>query len=214
MSKNAAGLADALDDPPIVIVLDDDPLVRTALDSLFRSVGYKTRTFESARKLLDVELPEGVRCLVSDMRMPGISGFDLQQRLEERGDEIPIVFVTGHGDIPMGVRAMKAGAVDFLVKPFREIEILDAVTSALERDRDRQERRAELGDVRRRYDTLTMRERQLMEHVVTGEMNKQIAGALDLSEQTVKLHRGTMMRKMGVRTVPDLVRLGALLNGR
>jgi len=209
MTANLALKEAAIDET--VIVLDDDLLVRSAMESLFSSVGYQTRAYGSPLALLEAGLPDGVRCLVLDMRMPGISGFDLQQRLLDRGEQVPIIFVTGHGDIPMGVRAMKSGAIDFLVKPFRELDILEAVSTALGRDRDRQARDRESGDTQRRYAALTPREREVMSHVVAGRLNKQIAGDLNLSEVTVKLHRGTMMRKMGVRTVPDLVRMAAAL---
>jgi FixJ family two-component response regulator len=194
-----------------VVIVDDDPQLRGALGSLFRSVGYETAVYESASDLLASELPDGVCCLVMDVRMPGISGFDFHARLVERGDEAPIIFVTGYGDIPMGIRAMKNGAVDFLTKPFREEELLDAVAAAMVRDRERRSRSQELEVIQRRFDSLTPRERQVLGLVNAGLMNKQVAGELRLSEITVKLHRGTMMKKMGLRTLADLVRVAEAL---
>jgi FixJ family two-component response regulator len=195
-----------------VIVVDDDPLMRGAMDCLFRSVGYETVLYGSAQDLLGGTFPEGVCCLVLDVRMPGMNGFDFQSRLIERGVQVPIIFVTGHGDIPMGVRAMKTGAVDFLPKPFREEEMLDAVSAAMERDIERRSRTDGLADLVHRFDTLTHRERQVMALVTTGLMNKQVAGELGLSEITVKLHRGTMTKKMGARTLADLVRIAESLS--
>ena len=190
----------------LVVIVDDDPAVRDALDSLFRSVGFATRSFASPADLLAAPLPEGPACLVLDVRLPGLSGLDLQDRLARGGPGLPIVFMTGHGDIPMTVRAMKAGAVDFLAKPFRDQDMLDAAGAAIARDRARRAEVAAMGDLRGRYETLTAREREVMGHVVRGLMNKQVAGELGLSEITVKIHRGSVMRKMGVRTLADLVR--------
>ena len=189
-----------------MVIVDDDPAVRDVLDSLFRSVGFATRTFASSAELLAAPLPEGPACLVLDVRLPGLSGLDLQDRLARGGPGLPIVFMTGHGDIPMTVRAMKAGAVDFLAKPFRDQDMLDAAGAAIARDRARRAEVAAMGDLRGRYETLTAREREVMGHVVRGLMNKQVAGELGLSEITVKIHRGSVMRKMGVRTLADLVR--------
>lgn len=194
-----------------VVIVDDDPQLRGAMNTLFRSVGYQTTVYGSASELLDAQLPDGVCCLVLDVRMPGISGFDFHARLTERGDEIPIIFVTGHGDIPMGIRAMKNGAVDFLTKPFREEDLLDAVAAAMARDRERRSVMGELAVIQRRFESLTTRERQVLGLVNAGLMNKQVAGELGLSEITVKLHRGTMMKKMGLRTLADLVRVAEAL---
>ncbi|MER8479233.1 response regulator transcription factor [Mesorhizobium sp. M1163] len=192
--------------PPFVAIVDDDPGVRDALDSLFRSVGMTTRAFGSAAEMLQADLPQSSGCLILDVRLPGLSGLDFQMQLASHGIDLPVVFMTGHGDIPMTVRAMKAGAVDFLSKPFRDQDMLDAVTSAIERDRLRRIERAAADGLRADYDTLSPREREVMRHVVAGLMNKQVAGVIGLSEITVKIHRGNVMRKMGVRTLADLVR--------
>lgn len=196
---------------PLVIVVDDDRAVREALDSLLRSVGLATRLFGSSADLLTEPLPPQTACIVLDVRLPGLSGLDFQDQLGRGGNAPPIVFMTGHGDIPMTVRAMKAGAVDFLAKPFRDQEMLDAVSIAIERSRVQQMESAALADLRALYGTLTAREREVMGYVVTGLMNKQVAGILGLSEITVKIHRGSMMRKMGVHTLADLVRQAAAL---
>lgn len=190
----------------IVIVVDDDPTIRGALDSLFRSIGMETRLFGSPAELLQSRLPDIPGCIVLDVRLPGVSGLDFQVQLASHGIEFPIVFITGHGDIPMSVRAMKAGAVDFLSKPFREQDMFDAVTAAIDRDQQRRSEVAALRDLRARHKTLTQREREVMTHVIAGLMNKQVAGILGLSEITVKIHRGNMMRKMQARSVADLVR--------
>lgn len=196
----------------IVIIVDDDPLVRKSMDSLFRSVGLGTQAFGSAIEILDAELPDLNSCLVVDIRMPKLGGLEFQARLVERGDDVPIIFVTGHGDIPMSVKAMKAGAVDFLAKPFRDQDMLDAVASALARDKEQRAARADLATSRGLYERLTPRERQVMAGVVRGLMNKQIAGELGLSEITVKLHRSSLMKKMKLRTVADLVRAAEFLD--
>ena len=190
----------------VVIIVDDDAEIRASLDSLFRSVGLETRMFASPAELLGGRLPDSSGCIVLDVRLPGVSGLDLQGQLTRRGIRFPIIFMTGHGDIPMSVRAMKAGAVDFLSKPFRDQDMLDAVTAALERDAQRRAEAAAQEDVRAQYETLTAREREVMGHVTAGLMNKQVAGLIGLSEITVKIHRGNVMRKMGVRTLADLVR--------
>ncbi len=192
--------------PPLVVVVDDDAAVRDALDSLLRSVGLQTRVLGAPSELLQAVLPDVPGCIVLDVRLPGISGLDLQGQLAAQGIHLPIVFMTGHGDIPMTVRAMKAGAVDFLAKPFRDQDMLDAVSAAIERDTRRRQDMAARGSLETRYATLTPREREVMAHVVAGLMNKQVAGALHLSEITVKIHRGNVMRKMGVRSLADLVR--------
>lgn len=189
-----------------VIVVDDEAGVRESLDSLFRSIGLRTTLCATPAELLQAPLPDAPGCIVLDVRLPGISGLDFQDQLARHGIDLPIVFMTGHGDIPMTVRAMKAGAVDFLAKPFREQDMLDAVAAAIERDTQRRSRDAAMGGLRARYETLTPREREVMAHVVSGLMNKQVAGLIGLSEITVKIHRGHVMRKMGVRSLADLVR--------
>ncbi|HEY6630117.1 MAG TPA: response regulator transcription factor [Rhizobiaceae bacterium] len=191
---------------PFVAIVEDDPGVRDALDSLFRSVGMATLQFGNAADMLQAKLPQAPGCLILDVRLPGLSGLDFQSQLAEHGIDLPVVFMTGHGDIPMTVRAMKAGAVDFLSKPFRDQDMLDAVTAAIERDRKSKAARAETDNLRAEYQTLTPREREVMRHVVAGLMNKQVAGLIGLSEITVKIHRGNVMRKMNVRTLADLVR--------
>ncbi|WP_315720787.1 MULTISPECIES: response regulator transcription factor [unclassified Bradyrhizobium] len=190
----------------IVIIVDDDAGIRAALDSLFRSVGLQTRLFGSPAELLGSALTDGPGCIVLDVRLPGVSGLDLQSQLVRQGITHPIIFMTGHGDIPMTVRAMKAGAVDFLSKPFRDQDMLDAVTAALERDAQHRADAATREKVRVQYETLTAREREVMGHVTAGLMNKQVAALIGLSEITVKIHRGHVMRKMGVRSLADLVR--------
>jgi FixJ family two-component response regulator len=193
-------------DPSLVIIVDDEPAVRDSLDSLFRSIGMRTALFASPSELLAVAMPTVPACIILDVRLPGISGLDFQDQLTKRGIDLPIVFMTGHGDIPMTVRAMKAGAVDFLAKPFREQDMLDAVAAAIERDRQQRTQNASMHDLRAKYETLTPREREVLAHVVSGLMNKQVAGLLGLSEITVKIHRGNVTRKMGVRSLADLVR--------
>ena len=192
--------------PPTVVIVDDETAVRESLDSLLRSVGLRTLLFASPAELLRASVPDGPGCLVLDVRLPGTSGLDFQDQLSKNGIELPIVFMTGHGDIPMSVRAMKAGAVDFLSKPFRDQDMLDAVSAAIERDTLRRSHAAGLDGVRSKYETLTAREREVLALVVSGLMNKQVAGELGLSEITVKIHRGNVMRKMGVRSLADLVR--------
>ncbi|PVE20672.1 DNA-binding response regulator [Microvirga sp. KLBC 81] len=195
----------------IIFIVDDDESLREALGSLFRSVGFKVGMFGSAAELLEYKFPDVPSCLVLDVRLPRLSGLDFQAELAKANIHIPIIFMTGHGDIPMSVRAMKAGAVDFLAKPFREQDMLDAVTLALERDRQRRQSDKQLSDVHAKFDTLTQREREVMSLVSTGLMNKQIAGELGLSEITVKIHRGQVMRKMGARSLADLVRMAEML---
>ena len=203
--------ATAPDPSAMVIIVDDDPLVRTALNSLFRSVGFETRLYASGREALAGELPDIVACVVTDVRMPELGGFEFQTALSARSAEIPVIFMTGHGDIPMSVRAMKAGAVDFLSKPFRDQDMLDAVGAAIERARQHRETMRGNIEAKTLYETLTPREREVMDGVVRGLLNKQIAGELGIAEMTVKLHRLSLMRKMGVKRVPDLLRLSDLI---
>lgn len=191
----------------VIIVIDDDLSVREALDSLFRSVGYNVVTFGAAADFLATRSVPLSGCVVLDVRLPGISGLDFQTQLAQLDIRLPIVFMTGHGDIPMSVRAMKAGAVDFLAKPFRDQDMLDAVTAAIGRSHRSREEEAMCADVRQRIDTLTVREREVLAHVVSGLMNKQIAHLLGLSEITVKIHRGNVMKKTKARSVADLVRM-------
>ena len=191
----------------IVFVVDDDAQVRESLKGLIRSVGLRVEVFASAQEFLRSKRPEVPSCLVLDVRLPGLSGLDLQKRTTDAGMEIPIVFITGHGDIPMSVRAMKAGAVEFLTKPFREQDLLDAIQQALERDRRARDQRAALEEVRQRFESLTQRERAVMTHVVAGLLNKQIGAELGTSETTVKMHRHQVMEKMGAGSVPELVRM-------
>ncbi|MBW6396897.1 response regulator transcription factor [Roseomonas sp. HJA6] len=195
----------------IVIIVDDDAAVRESLDSLFRSVGFATRLHASPAELLGASIPEMPGCIILDVRLPGASGLDLQAELARSGIAVPIVFMTGYGDIPMSVRAMKAGAVDFLSKPFRDQDMLDAVAAAVGRDRQRRKEAQAANDLRGRYETLTAREREVMIHVVAGLMNKQVAGMIGLSEITVKIHRGNAMRKMQARSLAELVRQAELL---
>ena len=194
-------------DAPVVIVIDDDPMVRRALDSLFRSIGLATTLYESATAFLAALPPSRVSCIITDVRMPGVSGLDFQKALTAQGVTTPVIVITGHGDVPMSVGAMKAGAVDFLTKPFRDQDLIDAVNEALERDCRTRERAGDVAGLEARYAQLTPRERQVMDLVVGGLMNKQAAAELGLSEVTVKLHRSSLMRKMQVHTVADLVRL-------
>ncbi|HAL21577.1 MAG TPA: DNA-binding response regulator [Stenotrophomonas sp.] len=192
--------------PPLVVIVDDDPSVRTSLDSLLRSVGLQTRLYAAPGELGAQPLPDVPGCIVLDVRLQGVSGLDVQAQLAAQGVALPVVFMTGHGDIPMTVKAMKAGAVDFLAKPFRDQDMLDAVTAAIERDRQRRQSDGALDGVRAHYATLTSREREVMALVVSGLMNKQVAAELQLSEITVKIHRGNVMRKMCVRSLAELVR--------
>ena len=196
---------------PLVIVVDDDRAVRESLDSLLRSVGLATQLFGSPAELLAADRPANAACMILDVRLPGVSGLDFQEQLGRDGSALPIVFMTGHGDIPMTVRAMKAGAVDFLAKPFRDQDMLDAVSTAIERGRALRAEHAALASLRMQYESLTAREREVMGHVVAGLMNKQVASILGLAEITVKIHRGSVMRKMGVRTLADLVRQAGAL---
>jgi FixJ family two-component response regulator len=196
---------------PCIYVVDDDQSVRDALSSLFRSVGYRVHLFGSTGEFIQLKRTDPNSCLVLDIRLPGVSGLDLQTHLNREQNYIPIIFMTGHGDIPMSVRAMKAGAIDFLAKPFRDQDMLDAVMNALEADRKRREAEQSVSGVRAAFETLTGREREIMTFVTDGLMNKQIAGELGLSEITVKIHRANVMRKMACHTLADLVRMAGLL---
>lgn len=196
---------------PLVCVIDDDEAVRTALDSLLRSVGLDAAVFRSPMDYLEGRPSGAPHCLVLDVRMPGMSGLDFQRRLNESGEEVPVVFLSGHADVQSAVAAMKAGAIEFLTKPFREQDLLDAIALALDQARERRRDAEGLGALRGAFERLTMRERQVMALVVDGQMNKQIAGRLGLSEVTVKMHRGRVMRKMRAMSVADLVRMGERL---
>ena len=206
MIRNPKASKDSASPEVIVYIVDDDADLRDALSNLFRSVGLPVGVFGSAAELMQSQLAEVPSCLVLDIRLPGVSGLDFQTQLVRAGVRMPIVFMTGHADIPMSVRAMKAGAIDFLTKPFRDQDMLDAVYSAIEVDRKRRQVDADVAGLNQLYGSLTKREREVMAFVTRGLMNKQIAGELGLSEITVKIHRGNVMRKMGVRSVADLVR--------
>jgi len=191
----------------IVFVVDDDPSIRRAIKRLVESVGLHVELFASAADFLNYRHPDIPSCLVTDIRLPGMSGLDLQRKLVQAKHEIPIIFITAHGDIPMSVRAMKAGAVEFLTKPFRDQDLLDAIQVGLERDRARRKRLAETAFLRERLQSLTPREREVLPFVVTGLLNKQIAAEIGTSEATVKVHRSQLMRKMGADSLPKLVRM-------
>jgi RNA polymerase sigma factor (sigma-70 family) len=198
---------------PVVFVVDDDPSVRSSLKFLISSVGLQVESFDSADALLQRKLPEAPSCLVLDVRLRGLSGLDFQRELAARNYRLPIIFITGHGDIPMSVRAMKAGAVEFLTKPFRDQDLLDAVRIALERDRARREKEKDLTDLQQRFDSLTPREQEVISMVVSGMLNKQIAGELGTAENTVKVHRSRAMEKMNAQSFADLVRMIEKLKG-
>jgi RNA polymerase sigma factor (sigma-70 family) len=190
----------------VVFVIDDDPSMRTAVRELIEAVGLGCQTFGSGQDFLNATLPDVPRCLVLDVRLPGLSGLHLQRELSDRGLQIPIIFITGHGDIPMSVQAMKAGAVEFLTKPFRDQDLLDAIEHATERDRVARELRREMVELNERADTLTPREREVMQLVVAGLLNKQIAVELGISEKTVNVHRSQVMQKMQADSLAELVR--------
>jgi FixJ family two-component response regulator len=192
---------------PTVFIVDDDLSVRRSTERLIRAAGLKVQTFTSAREFLKNPRPEGPACLVLDVRMPGLSGMDLQRELTQSGIHIPIIFITAHGDVPMTVRAMKAGAVEFLIKPFRSRTLLDAVLAAIERDRSAHKQRSESEELRQRYEQLTPREREVMPLVAAGLLNKQVAGELSTTERTIKFHRAHIMKKMCAESLADLVRM-------
>jgi len=196
---------------PTVVIVDDDPAIREALGSLLRSVGLAGKILASVPEFLEYGRPDGPTCLVLDVRLPGLSGLDFQRELAAAKIHVPIIFITGHGDIPMSVQAMKGGAIEFLTKPFRDQDLLDAIQLGLARDRARRESERALAALRERFEMLSPREREVMAHVVKGRLNKQIAGDIGISEITVKVHRGQAMRKMKASSLPDLTRMADTL---
>ncbi|MBV8191064.1 MAG: response regulator transcription factor [Alphaproteobacteria bacterium] len=195
------------DADPWVSIVDDDPEFRNSVVRLLRSVGVETREFSSVPEFFDAELPDCPMCLVVDVRMPGRSGLELQRELVAAGRQLPLIFISAHGDIPMTVQAMKAGAIEFLTKPFRDQDLLDAIATGLARDRARRESEEALDDLRKRFDSLTSREREIMVLVTNGRLNKQIAHDIGVAEATVKVHRSNLVRKMRARSVPELSRM-------
>jgi FixJ family two-component response regulator len=197
---------------PVVFVIDDDASVRSALKSLIRSVGLEVEAFSSGFEFLQFNRPDVPACLVLDVRLPGMSGLDFQKELTRSGIHLPVIFITAHGDIPMSVRAMKAGAVEFLTKPFRDQDLLDAIQLSLDHDRIRRQQESEVSELKRRFESLTTREKELLALVISGKPNKQIADAIGTSEVTVKVHRANLTRKMQADSLADLVRMAGRLN--